>query len=1386
MSSSTAAGFEEAAHHPDRGPNDSVTGVSLPRPTEGPESSPSYDVIDTPSVELAIGAPGIHPASPRSVNDDPRQRRSPISPSPVRQNPLELGRIERASGISDRRVSPNRAATTPQHVSSGTIPFHSAAHPNAGLHDSSEAPAIRFDVLVNHNVPAGTIDYLRQFVDHHTRQTRSLRTISDNLRLLRSDVDGTREHAVSLTARVDRTMADTSRYLLESEDQLASLSRAFDQPRSGMSPRTLRSMSPGAVAALEAADINVSNPVHISPRPHLSAASLDNDDLYEAPPTHDPVHDATARDDMGSGLRSITDRAESQSDANDSTSDRAHPPRRPNETEEQYLTRRQAETRLAERSRTAWSRAFPDGSSSGIAYTNTAPAIQAAPASDANHEFAGCPREPRSRPTPSISQSRAPRLDVRFHEPLDALHPAVSAGPMAPEFDSISRAPVDHLPRGSATDPYSGLYVRPQGLSAYRISQTPVAGGLWNSDQYHFVVLIDKVVKLVNHKVGDPFEAPHGLKVPKIPDPSKYSGSSSHEEFMDWLGEFLNWLRGNYICGPSCDPLRVNYLGLYLSGSASDWYLTEIDNPDRTFHPALKFVDCVALMHKRFVRTATANNAVILFNAVRYNSKDGVEGLYYQLDRAASKMIERPSDYAFRSRLFNCLPHWMQTVMLSRNITPEYHQMIDIRENARQIEENSMRKYEGLDERSTPSAGRSSAMAAKPPRASSTPKAAGPRTPSRPQPQDSKPSAGPRIPRPPKASGARDTSTMTCYSCGEVGHISTQPVCPNYEQNNARLHAQRELDEGVADAGEAPHDGAGVTEDYTPTWGGSQYASDSEDELDADHDDADERVARVARMHTMAEPRMYAMRVVQDEDDFDNELADNEEDKDEQDPASLGEDGPGTIIPVRQSLGLVRTLFDFRDYAPTRSRILDNTEDLLSGGLFEDEPEDSDPYADMPALQSASESESEGSSDSPIAHGSESDPMSEVDEDSSTDHSTCASTYEDYAVRDEIARRASTNTELRYMDDVLHVPGDRESYQDYDYPAQRVTRPSTYRLVQDLRPTMGGESNILPTTMVSDRGPQPRVVPGLVVHWRFVGRAPEEHLPYRDTVEFLTPTVWVDTQDRFLDFWNDGDLEEYNDLVSRVVYCMACAGECRPIVLQQLVRLPQHQDGALHRTTYLCTANSGSESPPPSDDSGVGELNSFHSTTLMAMRVVHSANVRRPLGNISGLISRPKQSHTTITCLIDINGHKALALFDSGSTTDSVTPEFAFVSKLKQFTLPEQVTLQLGCIGSRSKICYGTVAPVDIFGICTEMYFDLINIDRYDAILGTPFLEKHGVCLDFKRKAVVIDGIPHETFSIDDEIAYIAKRGGVEKKTRRAAPRETAPVQARPSATKAN
>ena len=122
---------------------------------------------------------------------------------------------------------------------------------------------------------------------------------------------------------------------------------------------------------------------------------------------------------------------------------------------------------------------------------------------------------------------------------------------------------------------------------------------------------------------------------------------------------------------------------------------------------------------------------------------------------------------------------------------------------------------------------------------------------------------------------------------------------------------------------------------------------------------------------------------------------------------------------------------------------------------------------------------------------------------------------------------------------------------------------------------------------------------------------------------------------------------------------------------------------------------------------------------------------------------RPLVPTKLCTCFVvraKVNGCQALTMVDTGSTTNFISPAFATVAKLAAFTLESQLALQLGCVGSRSKITHGTHAPVHISNVTCDTYFDVANIDRYNCILGLPFLRNNQVHLDFGEDVLKIGG----------------------------------------------
>ncbi|KAH9847619.1 hypothetical protein C2E23DRAFT_889863 [Lenzites betulinus] len=176
------------------------------------------------------------------------------------------------------------------------------------------------------------------------------------------------------------------------------------------------------------------------------------------------------------------------------------------------------------------------------------------------------------------------------------------------------------------------------------------------------------------------------------------------------------------------------------------------------------------------------------------------------------------------------------------------------------------------------------------------------------------------------------------------------------------------------------------------------------------------------------------------------------------------------------------------------------------------------------------------------------------------------------------------------------------------------------------------------------------------------------------------------------------------------------------------------------------------ELPPGEDDFMVRmHAGRLKAATGTVVPMVHSATVRRREEDNSVQPRRDRAAHPTLTALVTINGMQAYTLFDSGSTTDSVSPEFAFVAKAKRVKLDQQVTLQLGCAGSRSKISYGTRVPVSICGVQEDHYFDIVNLDRYDCIVGTPFMNAHGLSLDFGERCIRANGSVFPSFSYEED-----------------------------------
>jgi len=109
-----------------------------------------------------------------------------------------------------------------------------------------------------------------------------------------------------------------------------------------------------------------------------------------------------------------------------------------------------------------------------------------------------------------------------------------------------------------------------------------------------------------------------------------------------------------------------------------------------------------------------------------------------------------------------------------------------------------------------------------------------------------------------------------------------------------------------------------------------------------------------------------------------------------------------------------------------------------------------------------------------------------------------------------------------------------------------------------------------------------------------------------------------------------------------------------------------------------------------------------------------------------------------VVVVVNINGQPCRALLDSGSFSDFVSTTVADQLKLKLTLLDKPLPLQLAVSGSRGKVKPQATANLQYQMINEQRVFDIINVDSYDLILGTPFLFQHQVLLGMNPSQVNI------------------------------------------------
>lgn len=127
---------------------------------------------------------------------------------------------------------------------------------------------------------------------------------------------------------------------------------------------------------------------------------------------------------------------------------------------------------------------------------------------------------------------------------------------------------------------------------------------------------------------------------------------------------------------------------------------------------------------------------------------------------------------------------------------------------------------------------------------------------------------------------------------------------------------------------------------------------------------------------------------------------------------------------------------------------------------------------------------------------------------------------------------------------------------------------------------------------------------------------------------------------------------------------------------------------------------------------------------------------------------RLRREQRSVEAYVSVNGKTARVLLDSGPNTDIISGDFVAACGLDTFPLEDDLTLQLACMGSRTKLQRGTYLDLKGSKIKERRYFDVANIEGFDMILGTPFLHANDITVHFdgsRAYAKIRGGTPPPT-----------------------------------------
>jgi hypothetical protein len=102
-----------------------------------------------------------------------------------------------------------------------------------------------------------------------------------------------------------------------------------------------------------------------------------------------------------------------------------------------------------------------------------------------------------------------------------------------------------------------------------------------------------------------------------------------------------------------------------------------------------------------------------------------------------------------------------------------------------------------------------------------------------------------------------------------------------------------------------------------------------------------------------------------------------------------------------------------------------------------------------------------------------------------------------------------------------------------------------------------------------------------------------------------------------------------------------------------------------------------------------------------------------------------------LMALVKVNGVGAYTCWDSGSELDAISPNFTRATGVEPAAKKSALRIHLGTKGSSATTSYEVSPTLDFGNTKFTHDLDVVNLDHWDLLLGSPFCNKHGIVLNY-------------------------------------------------------